>query len=205
MGEGLSLYNSSTGRKERFEPIEAGRARVYSCGPTVYSAQHIGNLRPYLFADLLVRALSAQGLRVRHVINVTDVGHLTADADAGEDKMEMAAQQTGRRAEDIASEFTEQWLQDRRRLGCPDPDVLCKATEHIPEQIEMIEALEAKGATYRIADGIYFDVSRPYTHHRLERRARLAVRDVVCSCPHRIAWIALLRIGRNVGHFHNWP
>ena len=157
---GLALYNSRTRRKEPFEPREPGRASVYSCGPTVYSRQHIGNLRPYLFADLLRRALAAQGLAVRHVINVTDVGHLIGDADAGEDKMEVAAAKTGRRAEEIAAEYTAQWLCDRRLLNCADPDVLCKATDHIPQQIEMIRRLEEKGYTYRIADGVYFDVSK---------------------------------------------
>ncbi len=156
----LRLYNSRTRAKEVFTPLEPGKAGVYSCGPTVYSPQHLGNMRPYMFADLLVRALQSHGLRVTHVVNVTDVGHLTDDADAGEDKMEVAAAKSGRRAEDIAAEYTEQWLRDRRRLGCPDPDVLCKATDHIPEQIAMIEQLEAKGATYALPDGIYFDVSR---------------------------------------------
>ena len=157
---GLALYNSRTRGKEPFEPREPGRASVYSCGPTVYSRQHIGNLRPYLFADLLRRALAAQGLAVRHVINVTDVGHLIGDADAGEDKMEVAAAKTGRRAEEIAAEYTAQWLRDRHLLNCADPDVLCKATDHIPQQIEMIRRLEEKGYTYRIADGVYFDVSK---------------------------------------------
>jgi cysteinyl-tRNA synthetase len=157
---GLVLYNSRTRAKEPFEPRVPGRASVYSCGPTVYSRQHIGNLRPYLFADLLRRALRAQGLAVTHVINVTDVGHLTGDADAGDDKMELAAQKSGRRAEDIAAEYTEQWLRDRRLLNCADPDVLCKATGHIPQQIEMIRQLEEKGYTYRIADGVYFDVTK---------------------------------------------
>jgi cysteinyl-tRNA synthetase len=157
---GLVLYNSRTRAKEPFEPLVPGRASVYSCGPTVYSRQHIGNLRPYLFADLLRRALRASGLAVEHVINVTDVGHLTGDADAGDDKMELAAQKTGRRAEEIAAEYTEQWLRDRRLLNCADPDVLCKATEHIPQQIEMIQRLEEKGYTYRIPDGVYFDVTK---------------------------------------------
>jgi cysteinyl-tRNA synthetase len=156
----LWLFDSRTRQKQRFTPLEPGHARVYSCGPTVYSAQHIGNMRPYLFADLLRRALLAEGLRVTHVINITDVGHLTDDADAGEDKMEAAARKTGRRAEEIAAQYTEQWLNDRRRLGCADPDVLCRATDHIPEQIAMIRALEAKGVTYRIDDGIYFDVTK---------------------------------------------
>jgi cysteinyl-tRNA synthetase len=176
----LVLYNSLTRRKEPFEPREPGRASVYSCGPTVYSRQHIGNLRPYLFADLLRRALRAQGLAVKHVINVTDVGHLTDDADAGEDKMEVAAQKTGRRADEIAAEVTAQWLRDRRLLNCADPDVLCKATEHIPQQIDMIRRLEEKGYTYRIADGIYFDVTK------FARYAELAQLDLAAQGATRI-------------------
>ena len=157
----LVLYNTLTRRKERFEPLVPGEARVYTCGPTVYSPQHIGNLRPVLFADLLVRALLAEGLAVHHVINVTDVGHLTDDEhDSGDDKMELAARRSGRRAEEIAAEYTEQWLRDRRRLNCLEPEVLCKATDHIPEQIEMIRLLEAKGVTYAIADGLYFDTTK---------------------------------------------
>jgi cysteinyl-tRNA synthetase len=156
----LVLYDTRTRAKRPFRPLEPGHARVYSCGPTVYSAQHIGNLRAYVFADLLRRALLAEGLRVTQVINLTDVGHLTDDADAGEDKMELAARRSGRRAEEIAAEYTEQWLRDRRRLNCQDPEVLCKATDHIPQQIEMIRRLEEKGYTYRIADGLYFDVSK---------------------------------------------
>jgi cysteinyl-tRNA synthetase len=156
----LFLYNTRTRRKERFEPLEPGRARVYSCGPTVYSPQHLGNMRPYVFADLLKRALLAEGLTVVHVINVTDVGHLTDDADAGEDKMEMAARRTGRRAEEIAAEITARWQRDLARLHCLPPETLCKASEHVADQIEMIRILEQKGVTYRIEDGIYFDVSK---------------------------------------------
>jgi cysteinyl-tRNA synthetase len=158
--DGLVLYNSRMRRKERFRPLEEGHARVYSCGPTVYSPAHLGNLRPYLFADLLKRALLAEGLRVTHVINITDVGHLTDDADAGDDRMELAARRTGRRAEEIAAEYTAQWKRDCRRVNCLEPDVLCKATDHIPEQIAMVRILEEKGYTYRIADGIYFDTSK---------------------------------------------
>lgn len=154
------LYNTRTRSKETLIPLEPGQVGIYSCGPTVYSPQHIGNLRPYLFGDLLRRSLQIEGLRVRHVINVTDVGHLTDDADAGEDKMEKAASETGRRAEDIAAEYTEQWLADRRRLNVDDPDVLCRATDHIADQIAMVEQLEAKGFTYRIEDGVYFDTSK---------------------------------------------
>ena len=158
--DGLLLYNTRTRRKELFTPLEEGHARVYSCGPTVYSPQHLGNLRPYLFADLLKRALLAEGLRVTHVVNITDVGHLTDDADAGDDKMELAAKRTGRRAEEIAAEYTERWRRDCRRVNCLEADVLCKATDHIPEQIAMVRTLEEKGYTYRIADGIYFDTTK---------------------------------------------
>jgi cysteinyl-tRNA synthetase len=156
----LELFNSRTRRQEPFVPLEPGHARVYTCGPTVYSPQHVGNMRCNVFADLLKRALLREGLRVTHVINITDVGHLTDDADAGDDKMEVAARNSGRRASDIAAEYTAQWLRDRRRLNCLDPEVLCKASEHIPEQIEMIRRLEAAGVTYRIEDGLYFDVAR---------------------------------------------
>jgi cysteinyl-tRNA synthetase len=156
----LQLHDTRTRRKLRFEPIEPGHVRIYSCGPTVYAPQHIGNLRPYLMADLLKRTLLAEGYRVTHVINITDVGHLASDADTGEDKMEAAAAKTGRRAEEIAAQYTAQWLEDRRRLRCLEAEVYCKATEHIPQQIALAKLLEEKGYTYRIADGLYFDVSK---------------------------------------------
>lgn len=157
---GLVLYNTRTQTKERFEPIEPGHARVYSCGPTVYAPQHLGNLRAYLMADLLRRALEAEGLRVTHVVNITDVGHLVSDADTGEDKLEKAAAASGRSASEIAGEYTEQWRRDLRRVNCLEATVYCKATEHITEQITLARMLEAKGYTYRIDDGIYFDTSK---------------------------------------------
>ena len=156
----FELFNTLSRRKEPLAPLEPGHVRVYSCGPTVYSAQHIGNLRPYLFADLLRRSLEADGLRVTHVVNITDVGHLTDDADAGEDKMEVAARKAGRRAEEIAAEYEAQWKRDCQRVGCLPPHVLPRASEHVSEQIEMARQLEAKGFTYAIADGLYFDVSK---------------------------------------------
>ena len=197
MSEGsLQLFNSRTRQKETFAPLEPGHARVYSCGPTVYSAQHIGNMRAYLFADLLRRALLAEGLRVTQVINITDVGHLTDDADSGEDKMEAAARKTGRRALDIAAEYTAQWLNDRRRLNCADPSVLCKASEHVPEQIEMIRKLEAKGVTYRIDDGIYYDVTK------FPRYAEFAQLDL--AGQHGASRIADVPGKRNAADFALW-
>jgi cysteinyl-tRNA synthetase len=158
--KGLVLYNSRTRRKETFEPLEPGHARVYTCGPTVYAPPHLGNLRSNLFADLLKRALLMEGLEVTHVINVTDVGHLTDDADAGEDKVERVAAEMGKSVAEIADMYTRQWLSDRERTGCLPPEMICKATEHIPEQIDMVRTLEQRGYTYRIDDGIYFDTSK---------------------------------------------
>jgi len=157
---GLAFFDTRTRRKVAFAPIEPGHARVYTCGPTVYATQHLGNLRAYVVADLLKRALLAEGLRVTHVINVTDVGHLASDADTGEDKMERAAARAGKSAGEIAAYYTEQWLNDRSRLRCLAPEVLCRATDHIPQQIALAQALEAKGFTYRIDDGLYFDTSK---------------------------------------------
>ena len=112
-GEALVLYDTRTRSKRVFAPLEPGHARVYSCGPTVYAPQHLGNMRSQLLADLLKRALLFEGYAVQHVINITDVGHLTGDSDAGEDKLERAAAQSGRRAEEIAAQYTAQWLRDR--------------------------------------------------------------------------------------------
>lgn len=156
----LVLYNTRTRRKDVFAPIEPGHARIYSCGPTVYAPQHVGNLRAYLMADLLRRTLEGEGLRVTHVINITDVGHLVSDADAGEDKLEKAAASSGRSAAEIAAHYTAQWRRDCTRVNCLEASVYCRATEHIAEQIALARMLEAKGYTYRIDDGIYFDVSK---------------------------------------------
>jgi len=156
----LTLYNTRTRKKEAFEPIEPGYVGMYTCGPTVYAPQHLGNLRSQLFADFLKRTFLYEGYRVTHVINITDVGHLTDDADAGDDKLEAAAARSGRRAQEIAAEFTAQWLMDRERVGCLAPEVLPRATEHIPEQIALARRLEARGYTYLTKDGLYFDTSK---------------------------------------------
>ena len=156
----MRVFNTASRSVETVETRHPGEARIYTCGPTVYAPQHVGNMRSQLFADLLRRTLAASGLNVVHVINITDVGHLTDDASEGEDKLEVAAARSGDSALDIAAKYTAQWLDDRRRLGCLEPDVLCKATDHIAEQIDMIQRLEAGGYTYRIDDGIYFDVAR---------------------------------------------
>ena len=156
----LYLHNTLSRQKERFEPLTPGKAGIYTCGPTVYAPAHIGNLRSYIFPDVLKKALRRLGYQVRHVINITDVGHLTSDADTGEDKLEKAARQSQRSAWDIAEEFTRLYLEDLERLRIDIPADLPRATGHIPEQIAMIETLEKKGLTYATEDGIYFDTSR---------------------------------------------
>jgi cysteinyl-tRNA synthetase len=157
---GIVFYNSLTRSKQAFAPLEPGRVGIYTCGPTVYGPPHIGNLRSQLAADLLKRFLLSEGFEVTHVINITDVGHLVSDADEGEDKMEVAARRTGQTAEEIAEKYTELWRTQRAAVGCLDPEVNPKATDHIQEQIELGQALEAGGYLYRIDDGIYFDVSK---------------------------------------------
>ncbi|MCB0962358.1 MAG: cysteine--tRNA ligase [Acidimicrobiales bacterium] len=142
-----------------FEPLVEGKAGIYTCGPTVYGPQHLGNMRSQLMPDLLRRVLDAAGHDVTYVTNVTDVGHLVSDADEGADKVEAAAEASGETVEQITGRWTAQWADDRRRLGCLEPDAVPRATDHIDGQIDMVRTLEAKGHTYRIDDGIYFDVS----------------------------------------------
>ena len=142
-----------------FAPLHPPAVGIYSCGPTVYAPQHLGNMRSQLFPDLLRRVLLAAGYDVTYVTNITDVGHLVSDADEGDDKMEAAAATTGQTAAEIAAFYTEQWADDRRRLGCLEPDLVPRAAAHIDEQIAMVRTLEEQGHTYVIDDGVYFDVS----------------------------------------------
>ncbi len=155
----LVLYNTLTRSREAFEPLFDDYVGLYTCGPTVYNYAHIGNLRTYIFEDILKRVLRYNGYRVRHVMNITDVGHLTGDRDMGEDKMESGAAREGKTAWEIAAFYTEAFKQDIRRLNIVEPDVWCRATETIDEQIALIRRLEERGYTYRTSDGIYFDTS----------------------------------------------
>ncbi len=166
----LRLYNTMTRRVDEFRPIEPGRVGLYTCGLTVYNYAHIGNLRTYIFEDTLKRALMLAGYRVRHVMNITDVGHLTSDADVGEDKMEVGAAREGKSAWEIAEFFQQAFVRDLHWLNILEPDVWCKATDHIPEQIELVRRLEQKGYTYLIeGDGVYFDTSRLSDYGKLVR------------------------------------
>jgi cysteinyl-tRNA synthetase len=156
----LHLYNSLTRRKELFQPIKPGKVGLYTCGPTVYNYAHIGNLRTYIFEDILKRTLAFNGLAVKHVMNITDVGHLTGDRDMGRDKLEEGARREGKTAWEIAAYYTEAFQRDLEKLNILAPTIWCKATDTIPEQIALIAQLEAKGFTYQTADGVYFDTAR---------------------------------------------
>src|SRR5450432_1341124 len=159
MAAPLMLYDNYARERRLFEPLVAGAAGLYTCGPTVYDHQHIGNFRTFLFEDLLKRVLEWNGYVVRHVMNITDVGHLTSDADTGEDKMEKGARRTGKTAWEIAQLYTDSFIADMARLNIEAPSVLCRATDHIPEQIAFIANIEKNGFTYRTSDGIYFNTS----------------------------------------------
>ncbi|MFH1631472.1 MAG: cysteine--tRNA ligase [bacterium] len=156
----ITLYNTLTRRKEEFTPIHKGKVGMYSCGPTVYQTASIGNFRTFIMSDVLRRMLEFNGYEVRHVMNITDVGHLTDDADEGEDKMIVAMRREGKSAWDVAEFYTERFLKDQNRLGNKRPTTMPKATEHIEDQIAFIKALEEKGITYRTSDGVYFDTSK---------------------------------------------
>lgn len=157
----LKLWNTATKHLEEIKPIARGKIGMYACGPTVYQRAHIGNFRAFIMEDVLRRALEyIEGYKVKHVMNVTDVGHLTDDADAGEDKLEKAAREAGTDAYEISKRYTRLFMDDLEALNILTPHAMPKATEHIEEQIELVRALEDKGVTYETSDGIYFDTSK---------------------------------------------
>jgi cysteinyl-tRNA synthetase len=168
----LTLYDNYTRTLRAFEPLEAGEVGLYTCGPTVYDYQHIGNFRTFLFEDILKRVLEWGGYVVKHVMNITDVGHLTSDGDTGEDKMEAGSRRTGKTAWQIAELYTEDFLNDMAALNIEPPTILCRATDHIREQIDFIADIEKNGFAYRTADGIYFDTSKQPGYGYLARLDR---------------------------------
>ena len=155
----LKLYNTLTRKKEVFKPIKK-LVGIYTCGPTVYNYAHIGNLRTFIFEDILKRVLLYNKFKIKHVMNITDVGHLTSDADEGEDKLELGAKREKKSVWDVAIFYTKAFKEDIKKLNILEPDIWCKATDHIKEMLKLIEILEKKGYTYRTEDGIYFDSSK---------------------------------------------
>ncbi len=165
----LKLYNTLTRKKEEFQPMDGKTVKMYSCGPTVYSYAHIGNLRTYIFLDILRRVLKYDGYKIKGVMNITDVGHLQSDADEGEDKMVKAAAETGKTPWEIAEFYTNDFFNSFKALNIGKPEVVCKATEHIPDMIEFTRQLVVKGYGYEISDGIYFDISKFPSYGKLSR------------------------------------
>ena len=165
----LELHDNYTRTLRPFTPLAPGTVRMYTCGPTVYDYQHVGNFRTFLFEDVLKRVLEWNGYAVVHVMNITDVGHLVSDADEGEDKMEKGARRTGKSAWEIAKLYTDAFLEDMRALNIEPPTRLPRATDHIAEQIAFIADIERKGYTYRTSDGIYFDTSKQPDYGYLAR------------------------------------
>jgi cysteinyl-tRNA synthetase len=163
----IQLTNTLSRNKEDFAPLVANRVGIYTCGPTVYDYAHIGNLRAYIFADILRRIFEYTGYSVTHVMNITDVGHLVSDADDGEDKLEAGARREKKTPWEIAEYYTQDFFANETKLNILKPTIICKATDHIPEMISLVKTLVDKGFGYETSDGIYFDVSKLPQYGRL--------------------------------------
>jgi len=164
---GLRLHNTLTRQVEPFRPLDPDEVRVYTCGPTVYDYATIGNMRAYVFADVLRRTLEFMGYRVNHVMNITDVGHLESDADEGEDKMLKGVRREKKTPWEIAEYYSEVFFRHCEALNILRPTVVCKATDHIAEMIDFVRRLEELGYTYEIGDGVYFDISKDPAYGQL--------------------------------------
>ncbi|MDR3160903.1 MAG: cysteine--tRNA ligase [Spirochaetaceae bacterium] len=156
----FTLYNTLGRELQTFEPITPGQVGFYGCGPTVYNYAHIGNLRAYVLHDLLVKTLKRRGFRVNYVMNITDVGHLSGDNDSGDDKMVKSAEERGKGVLEIADFYSQAFFNDTRRLNIDPPTVICKATDHIGDMIDLIRRIADRGFTYSAGGNLYFDVSR---------------------------------------------
>ena len=156
----IYFYNTLTKQKDLFKPIEEGKVKIYSCGPTVYKDATIGNMRTNIFQDVLRRVLKYNGYELKHVMNITDVGHLVSDGDEGEDKMLKSAREEHKSPLEIAEHYTKLFFRDLERLNIETPEVVCKATDHIKEMLEMVQKIMKNGYAYETSTAIYFDVSK---------------------------------------------
>ncbi len=177
----IYLYNTLSRSKEKLVPIVSGKVGLYTCGPTVYNYAHIGNLRTYVFEDILRRVLEYAGLKVNHVMNITDVGHLTDDADAGEDKMLKGAKREKKTVWEVADFYTQAFFSDMKKLNLLDPSTCPKATDHIKEQLSMIDKLDKNGFVYQAGGNVYFDTSK------LSDYGKLAGLDLSAAVKNRVA------------------
>lgn len=206
----LFIYNTLTRTKQKFEPLTPGKVGLYTCGPTVYNFAHIGNLRTFLFEDLLTRALRFNGYEVTHVMNITDVGHMTSDADAGEDKMAVAAAKEKLDPLEIARKYEDAFVHDLERLGIRRPSILPRATEHVQEMIDLNLELERKGFTYLTDEGLYFDTSKvadygKLARTRLDEQMQGAREDVVVDQEKRNPADFVLWFRNKPNHVLKWP
>ncbi len=209
----LNLYNTLSRKIELVQPLNGKSVRMYTCGPTVYHYAHIGNLRSYIFSDLLRRTIEYDGLAIKHGMNITDVGHLVSDADEGEDKMELGAKREGKHPLEVAKFYEAKFLEDMTELNIELPHEIVRATETIAEQIEVIKLLEHKGFTYQDEFAIYFDTSKlsdygKLTGQKLSDKKTGARDDVVVDSHKRqpqdfALWFFLA--GRYKEHILHWP
>lgn len=165
----MNLYNTLSRKKEEFRPLSDKVVTMYSCGPTVYNYAHIGNLRTYVFTDLLRRTLKSAGFKLKGVMNITDVGHLLSDGDDGEDKMEVASRAQQKSPEEIATFYTDAFFTDLKRLNINRPEIIAKATDHIPDMIAYVRDLCDKGYGYDAGDAVYFDIGKFPEYGKLSR------------------------------------
>jgi cysteinyl-tRNA synthetase len=209
----LNLYNTLTKTIQPLQPLDGKTVRIYTCGPTVYHYAHIGNLRSYIFSDLLRRTIEYNNLPLKHGMNITDVGHLVSDADEGEDKMELGAKREGKHPLEIAKFYETKFLEDLKDLNIEPPHELVKATETISEQIEIIKLLTEKGFTYQDDLAIYFDTSKlsdygKLSGQKLNDKKTGAREDVVVDSHKRhpqdfALWFFLA--GHYQDHVLHWP
>ena len=209
----MKLYNTASKKIEEFKPLNPPNVTFYTCGPTVYDYTHIGHLRTYVNNDVLKRALGFLGYKVKHVMNITDVGHLTGDSDEGEDKMEKGAVKKGTTVWELARVYTDYFISSIDTMNIIRPDVFSNATAHIPEFIEMIKILESKGFTYETNEAIYFDVSKfknygKLSGQKLKDKITAARKEVRIDAGKRnpadfVLWFKA--IGRFKNHIMRWP
>ena len=208
----MQLYNTLTRKVEDFKPLEKNSVKMYCCGPTVYDFTHLGHLRKYVMDDVIVKTLKYLGYEVKHVMNITDVGHLVSDSDAGEDKLEKGARKTGKSVWEVAKFYTDFFEKSMKLMNVDPPDITCKATDHIEEMIKVIKELEKKGYTYETSEAVYFDVTKDKEYGALSGQKledkKVAVRedvneDINKKHPADFAlWFK--RVGRFAEHTMHW-
>lgn len=205
----IRFYNTFSRKKEEFKPLKDNEVKIYTCGPTVYNYVHIGNLRSYIFADVLRRTLELAGFKVKQVINITDVGHLTSNEDEGEDKIEKGAKRENKTPQEVAQFYTKAFLTDIKKLNIEKPQILPKASEHIKEMIALIEKIIAAGYAYETDDGIYFDTKK-YKNYGLlsgqkidlKRRSRVGKISGKKNPTDFALW--LKTVGKHKSHLMKW-